>query len=68
MKKKIAGVLIAAIVSLGVAGCHKICTCSGYDGLEYEFTSDEVDSLASGSCNNMVYRAGIQYYSYCTWK
>ena len=68
MKKKIIVIVVAACVSLGVAGCHKTCLCHGYDYVDYEFTSEEVDSLASGSCDNMVYRAGIQFYSYCTWK
>ena len=66
MKRKLILPAIA-LACLLLGACHKTCTCYGYDAVEYDFTPDEVDSLAS-SCANMVYRADIQYYSYCTWK
>ena len=58
---------VIAIACLLLGSCHKTCTCYGYDAIEYNFTPDEVDSLAS-NCSNMVFRNGIQYYSYCFWQ
>lgn len=54
-------------VALTLASCHKTCTCIGYDGSERSYTADEVDDRGV-NCTEMVYQAGLQYYSVCNWE
>ena len=49
------------------SGCHKVCTCVGYDYTEHEFTPDEVDAHASGNCSYMRDFPTQDRYSYCHW-
>ena len=49
-----------------LASCHKTCTCIRYDGREDAYTADEVDDYGV-TCANMVFQAGVQYYSVCDW-
>ena len=46
--------------------CHKTCTCIRYDGAEESYSADEVDDRGV-TCANMIYQAGVQYYSVCNW-
>ena len=59
--------LILAVLALCLSACHKTCVCTGYNGAEREYTSDEVDALG-GSCSNLVLHANTRYYSYCRWE
>lgn len=64
--KKYKLLLLAALLSLGMAGCHKTCTCYAYNGGVDEFSQDELDSLGY-SCTTI---AKINYgltYSLCEW-
>jgi predicted aminopeptidase len=55
-----------ALLSLPLTSCHKTCTCIAYNGSSHSYTADEVDDHGV-TCSNMVYQAGIQYYSVCSW-
>lgn len=50
-----------------LASCHKTCRCYGYDGAEYEYTSDQVDEQMGGNCSTMIYQGDSRYYSICEW-
>ena len=54
-------------ISLFMTSCHKVCTCTGYDGREHEYTSDEVDAHAHGNCSDMTDFPITNHYSYCHW-
>ena len=58
--------IIAAALLLLVS-CHKNCVCLGYDNTSYTYTADEVDARG-GTCTNMVYQAGQQFYAVCDWE
>ena len=66
MKKKVYFFSIPVLSILMLTGCHKTCTCIGYDGAERTYTADEVDEYGV-TCPNMAYQAGVQYYSVCSW-
>ena len=55
------------LVTLTLAGCHKVCTCVGYDYTEHEFTPEEVDAHGSGNCSYMRDFPTYDRYSYCHW-
>ncbi len=61
---KIAGSLLLLTMLLG--SCRKTCTCIDYHGRERTYTADEVEEQGA-SCANMVFQAGVQYYSVCDW-
>lgn len=50
-----------------LCGCHKTCVCYGYDGGEYTYSASEVEDR-DVTCANMIYQAGQQYYSVCSWE
>ena len=60
--------LIAAFVlsPLLLTSCHKTCTCIDYNQIEHTFTADEVEARGV-TCPNMIYQAGVQYFSVCSW-
>lgn len=58
--------IIVVFLLFTLTSCHKTCTCIRYDGAAETFTSDEVDDHGV-SCANMIYQAGVQYYSVCDW-
>lgn len=68
MKKKITLALAIIITVVLVSGCHKSCHCSGYDGLEYYYTPEQVDEIADGNCTTMIYQGDSRYHSVCTWE
>lgn len=49
-----------------LTSCHKTCTCLSYDGGSHTYTADEVDAQGV-TCPNMIFQAGVQYYSVCNW-
>jgi hypothetical protein len=64
MKRKL---FILALLALCCTACHKNCVCTGYNGAERTYSSDEVDALG-GSCSNLIIQANTRYYSYCRWE
>ena len=58
------GSLVLLTMSLG--SCHKTCTCTTYNNVRHTYSADEVDA-AGGSCADMKYQAGVQYYAVCSW-
>ena len=50
-----------------LTACHKTCICTRYDGAEDKYSADEVDDRGV-TCANMVFQAGVQYYSVCDWE
>ena len=58
--------LTAAYCLLILTSCHKTCTCIDYNQIEHTFTADEVDARGV-TCPNMIYQAGVQYFSVCSW-
>lgn len=67
MKRKIA-ILTLAVATLALSGCHKSCTCVGYNSREHVFTADEVSTHASGNCSAMTDFPIPNRYSYCHWE
>lgn len=55
-----------ALLPLLLTSCHKTCTCLSYDGGSHTYTADEVDDRGV-TCHNMIFQAGVQYYSVCNW-
>lgn len=64
MKRKLFILALLAVATL--ASCQKNCVCTGYDGAERTYTSDEVDAQGV-NCSNMIYQARVRFYSYCRW-
>jgi len=60
-------VLPLAALLLCLASCHKTCVCTGYNGAERTYTSDEVDALG-GNCSYLTVQANTRLYSYCRWE
>ena len=65
MKRKL--LIVVALAALSLAACRKNCVCTGYDGAERTYTSDEVEARGV-NCSNMVYQARVRFYSYCRWE
>ena len=59
--------LVGALMCMVLCGCHKRCVCTAPNGLEHEYTADEVDD-AGGSCSNMVMLGNVRYYTVCVWR
>ncbi|MBP5677188.1 MAG: hypothetical protein J6W88_01680 [Bacteroidales bacterium] len=57
---------VVALATVTLVGCHKTCTCDGYDGLEHTYTAEEVDARAS-SCSAMRDFPVLNHYSVCSW-
>ena len=57
---------LGACLLLGA--CHKTCTCLGYDGLEHEFTPEQVDAHMDGDCSKMRNFPFYDQYSVCNWE
>lgn len=55
------------LAGTALTGCHKVCTCIGYDSREHEYTYDEVREHASGNCSEMTDFPIENHYSYCHW-
>ncbi len=51
---------------LGLASCHKTCTCTVFNGVTHTYTADEVEARGV-TCYEMRYQAGEQYYTICNW-
>ena len=49
-----------------LTSCHKTCTCLTYNGGAHTYTAEEVDERGV-TCPNMIFQAGVQYYSVCNW-
>jgi len=60
-------VCMGLLAILSMTGCHKVCTCIGYNSYEYEFTPEEVDEIAGGDCSAMSDFPIANHYSYCHW-
>ena len=58
--------VLSLCILLSLSSCHKTCTCIRYDGAEHTYTASEVDNHGV-TCANMIYQAGVQYYSVCNW-
>ncbi len=58
---------LIAVASLLFTACHKNCVCRGYDGGTYTYTAEELDER-NVTCPNMIFQAGVQYYSICEWE
>lgn len=54
------------LLTMLLGSCRKTCTCIDYHGRERTYTADEVEEQGA-SCANMVFQAGVQYYSVCDW-
>jgi len=65
--KKILLLSGAFLLSVCVAGCHKVCTCEDYGGRIHEYTVEEVDAHAHGNCSEMTEFPIPGNYSYCHW-
>lgn len=51
---------------LGLASCHKTCTCTTYNNVTHTYTADEVEA-AGVSCYDMRFIDDYQYYAVCSW-
>ncbi|MBR4738859.1 MAG: hypothetical protein IK058_02540 [Bacteroidales bacterium] len=68
MKRRTPYLLIfCLLVSLSLTGCHKVCTCIGYDNRQHEFTAEEVNDRTGGNCTDMADYPVADRYSYCHW-
>lgn len=63
----------AVAAALLAAGCHKNCTCLGFNGTEHTYSADEVKAHG-GTCSDMIYMytepsavADVRYYTVCNW-
>ena len=54
------------LLPLLLTSCHKTCTCLTYNGGAHTYTAEEVDERGV-TCPNMIFQAGVQYYSVCNW-
>lgn len=67
MKKKIYVLMGMTLVGMVLSGCHKVCSCTGYDGRVHEYSAEEVDEHAGGNCSEMTEFPVPSNYSYCHW-
>lgn len=63
-----AGIWAAGLLLLlSLTACNKRCVCTAFNGLEHEYTSEEVKDHGGG-CSNMIFQGDIRYYSVCVWR
>ena len=67
MKNRLIPLIAAVAACLLLDGCHKICTCDGYDGIEHTFTAEEVEQHTGGKCDAMRDFPIENHYSVCHW-
>ena len=64
--KRILTLCAMTLLALWLGSCHKTCTCLTYNGGAHTYTAEEVDERGV-TCPNMIFQAGVQYYSVCNW-
>ncbi|MBR1785457.1 MAG: hypothetical protein IJ760_08505 [Bacteroidales bacterium] len=65
--RRTCAVLLLALAATTLTGCHKACVCKSYNGQVYTYTPEQVDNHG-GSCQDMVYQAGMRIHSICDWE
>lgn len=60
-------IMLLLSATLFATSCKKDCRCYRYDAKIVEYSHDDVEKMANGSCSEMKYQTGLQYYSYCEW-
>ncbi len=66
MKHTLLILFAAALLSCCCTACHKTCTCHTLNGMEVEFSPEELDEIGRG-CQDMEYLNHGLSYVYCEW-